>query len=540
MLAGTSAAVKVGDRVLILPSPSATSASGFAVATANVVTPGKDPLGGAITTLHLGAMSSTLQGDLSQFQLWRPGLSVQVWQYPADPSHVITSGPSSSTIQVDLAAIVRGLQPGDPIVFDGTDASLPQYGKLDGSTEAIWYANPAGYTPGGSTSGVDPSVPPAPPSGSPAGTPAPIAIPIPHTRITFDWPQSVAPGSLTNLSSDLIRYGWKLAGELIATPATLVGGPGGDSTGTGTATAASPPALTLELAGADSFTASSGTTVLVQDVNGNGAIGTVVDGSSMQVDAPVPLLVPPLQVLLNLLPVTRGKTVANEILGSGNTLVAGQDFTLQNAPVTYLSDPKAISGDNYSSTVSVWVNQLRWTEVRSFYGQPPDAQVFITREDEQGQTHVVFGDGQNGARLPTGVNNVVASYRYGSGAATPTAGSLTVVLQPQPGLRSILNPVPVGGGADPDPPAQVRQLAPRSVLTFGRAISVDDFQAIAAQAAGVTRARRRSFSTRSPSGRASPSGWATTRTPSPRPSGPSPPRPTPTASPGSSWPRRSR
>ena len=35
----------------------------------------------------------------------------------------------------------------------------------------------------------------------------------------------------------------------------------------------------------------------------------------------------------------------------------------------------------------------------------------------------------------------------------------------------------------------MRQLAPRSVLTFGRAISVDDFQTIAAQAPGVTRAR---------------------------------------------------
>ena len=78
----------------------------------------------------------------------------------------------------------------------------------------------------------------------------------------------------------------------------------------------------------------------------------------------------------------------------------------------------------------------------------------MTREDEQGQTHVVFGDGKNGARLPTGVNNVVASYRYGSGAAVPAAGSLTVVLKPQPGLRSIKNPVAVGGGSRPGPAVQ--------------------------------------------------------------------------------------
>ncbi len=95
---------------------------------------------------------------------------------------------------------------------------------------------------------------------------------------------------------------------------------------------------------------------------------------------------------------------------------------------------------------------------------------------------------QNGALLPTGVNNVIATYRFGSGAKAPAPGSLTVVLQPQPGLRSFRNPVAVGGGADPDPPTQVRQLAPRSVLTLNRAVSVDDYQAIAAADPGVARA----------------------------------------------------
>jgi hypothetical protein len=47
----------------------------------------------------------------------------------------------------------------------------------------------------------------------------------------------------------------------------------------------------------------------------------------------------------------------------------------------------------------------------------------------------------------------------------------------------------VSGGADADPPDQIRQYAPRSVLTFRRAVSVFDYEAIAAQAPGVTRAR---------------------------------------------------
>jgi len=134
------------------------------------------------------------------------------------------------------------------------------------------------------------------------------------------------------------------------------------------------------------------------------------------------------------------------------------------------------------------VNNLPWTEVPFFFGQAPDATVFVTREDNQGNTHVMFGDGVNGARLPTGVNNVVATYRIGSGAASPPVGKLTVIAKSYPGLRSVLNPVAVGGGADADLPSQIRHDAPRSVLTFGRAVSVFDYQALAAQVPSVTRA----------------------------------------------------
>ena len=79
-----------------------------------------------------------------------------------------------------------------------------------------------------------------------------------------------------------------------------------------------------------------------------------------------------------------------------------------------------------------------------------------------------FGDGVNGARLPAGSGNVLATYRIGSGAAAPPAGTLTVIANPIPGLRALRNPVAAGGGSDPDPPDMIRTYAPRSVLTFNR------------------------------------------------------------------------
>ncbi len=90
--------------------------------------------------------------------------------------------------------------------------------------------------------------------------------------------------------------------------------------------------------------------------------------------------------------------------------------------------------------------------------------------------------------LPAGVNNVIATYRVGAGADSPPAGKLSVIAQSYPGLRSVLNPVAVIGGADADLPAQIAHDAPRSVLAFGRAVSVFDYQALAAEVPSVTRA----------------------------------------------------
>ena len=96
---------------------------------------------------------------------------------------------------------------------------------------------------------------------------------------------------------------------------------------------------------------------------------------------------PTIDVLFDLLTLSRGKTVANEVLGSGNAAVAGQDFVLQKSPVTYFKDPASLSGDGYSSTVQVWVNQCAGRKCRVFSARRRAA-VFVTREDEQGSTHV--------------------------------------------------------------------------------------------------------------------------------------------------------
>jgi predicted phage baseplate assembly protein len=137
----------------------------------------------------------------------------------------------------------------------------------------------------------------------------------------------------------------------------------------------------------------------------------------------------------------------------------------------------------------VYVDGVIWQEVPSFYAQTPAAQVFVvSRSPDQSVTTVTFGDGINGARLTSGSGNIIATYRYGSGVASPPAGRLTTIVAPQPNLGSILNPVAVGGGRDPQSPADVRTNAPASVAGLGRAISATDYETVAASGSGVQRA----------------------------------------------------
>jgi predicted phage baseplate assembly protein len=90
---------------------------------------------------------------------------------------------------------------------------------------------------------------------------------------------------------------------------------------------------------------------------------------------------------------------------------------------------------------------------------------------------IQFGDGQTGAQVPTGRGNIAATYRAGAGVAGRVrAGTLTSALDRPPGLKSVTNPLPAHGGADPEQIANARDNAPRTVRTFGRAVSLEDFE----------------------------------------------------------------
>jgi predicted phage baseplate assembly protein len=193
-------------------------------------------------------------------------------------------------------------------------------------------------------------------------------------------------------------------------------------------------------------------------------------------------------LMANIVEVTQGETVKDEVLGSSDGS-ALQSFALRKKPLTYVpsTDPEGVSA--VESTLNVQVNTVRWNERPNLLGSRPDSQDYTTTLDDSGQTTVVFGDGINGARPPSGKDNIHARYRNGLGVSGNVAtGGIAQLIDNLDGLQSVSNPQPASGGADQENISQIRVNAPNSVRTFGRAVSLADYAAVALSYPGIAKA----------------------------------------------------
>jgi predicted phage baseplate assembly protein len=196
-------------------------------------------------------------------------------------------------------------------------------------------------------------------------------------------------------------------------------------------------------------------------------------------------------LMANVAEVTHGETVQDEVLGSGDGS-AFQTYRLKQKPLTYLpsTDPEGVAA--VQSTLLVTVNGVQWRERPTLLESAPDAQEFTTTLDDAGQTAVVFGDGLSGAIPPSGRDNIRARYRKGLGSAgSVPPGAIQQLIDSLPGLQKVTNPQPSSGAADQETMAQIRVNAPGSLRTFGRAVSTEDYAALALSYPGIAKAAAR-------------------------------------------------
>jgi len=184
--------------------------------------------------------------------------------------------------------------------------------------------------------------------------------------------------------------------------------------------------------------------------------------------------------------IATGGSPVTELLGSGNAQTPNQSFTLKQTPLTYT---QAATPTGAQSSLQVNVNGAGWTDVNSLYNQSPSAQVFDVMNLPSGAAVVGFGDGVEGATLPTGQSNIIANYRVGIGSdGNVDAGQITTLVDRPLGVSGVSNPMPATGGQDAQTVAGIRANAPLSVLTLGRAVSIADYQNLAASFAGIAQA----------------------------------------------------
>jgi predicted phage baseplate assembly protein len=187
----------------------------------------------------------------------------------------------------------------------------------------------------------------------------------------------------------------------------------------------------------------------------------------------------------NVVKATHGET-RQEVLGGGDATKAFQQFTLKQPPLTYVSAP-TVSG--VESTLAVRVNDVQWHEVDSLAGLGPNDRKFLTRTDDEARTSVVFGNGERGARLPTGQENVKATYRNGIGKpGNVKAGQITLLSTRPLGVKEVINPIRASGGADKEGRDQARKNAPLAVMALDRLVSTQDYADFARTFAAVAKA----------------------------------------------------
>ena len=187
----------------------------------------------------------------------------------------------------------------------------------------------------------------------------------------------------------------------------------------------------------------------------------------------------------NVVHATHGET-RNEVLGAGDASRQLQTFALKQPPLTFTSAP-TVSG--VESSLAVRVNEVTWREVGSIADLMPNDRKFTTHIDDDAKTFITFGNGERGARLPTGSENIRARYRNGIGKpGNVKAAQISLVATKPLGVKEVINPMRASGGADKESRDQARKHAPLAVMSLDRLVSTQDYADFARSFAGVGKA----------------------------------------------------
>ena len=136
---------------------------------------------------------------------------------------------------------------------------------------------------------------------------------------------------------------------------------------------------------------------------------------------------------------------------------------------------------------AVWLDdQLRiWQPRPDLLGSGPFAEHFVAEIEDDRRARLRFGDGEHGL-APAQGTAFTAVYRVGQGPPGMVgADTLShVILEPDPGILRVRNPLPAWGGRRPESLDDVRRDAPEAFRVQERAVTAEDYARIAERQVG--------------------------------------------------------
>ncbi|HOZ46571.1 MAG TPA: baseplate J/gp47 family protein [Candidatus Hydrogenedentes bacterium] len=154
-----------------------------------------------------------------------------------------------------------------------------------------------------------------------------------------------------------------------------------------------------------------------------------------------------------------------------------------------------LSGKNVAQgSLRVSINDCGWTEIPHFQASGADDRHFVSATDGLDVMSISFGDGRHG-RVPAAGESIEVSWLETLGADGNLAPDLVHdILSPvthdgMPVRLTVTNTVPATGGASRESLDFARAQAPAELRTLWKAVTKEDYQALAVGFPGVAKAR---------------------------------------------------
>ena len=195
--------------------------------------------------------------------------------------------------------------------------------------------------------------------------------------------------------------------------------------------------------------------------------GTYPGGRSPEVDILRP----------NTVPAENLSTVHDELVGVSEGHPE-EVFQLRRTPVV---------ADTLDLRVAVEGEEESWTRVDDLLGSGRDDPVYVLNPNS-GEIRV--GNREHGRIPPAGAEIIAVEYRFGGGlAGNLPAGTINAPLDALPGVESVTNERAAVGGSDEQDVEDLKAQAPSVLRHRNRAVTPEDFAALARDAGGVAKAK---------------------------------------------------